>query len=608
MGKIKQKSQGIGLPQYQTERTFAEQVRMLYGNTSIAIIGGLLTASACVFLLRDSASSTVLAAWFSVHVTIALIRGLMLWRFGAASASEAAFRPRYWAWMYAGVALASGLAWGALPWLAMDVSSLSDTLVTGLAIYGMVASSIGSHAAFLPAFFAFSAPAGGMLGMRLIVEGGELATIGVFILVYLAANVFFAVALNRIVRTSIARRFERDALLADVEQKRFEAERANRDKSRFLASASHDLRQPLHALNLYLDTMGAESDPEKIAGLLARARASGKTLGELLNTLLDVSQLDAKSVHPEYKVLPLLVPFEDCINEFAPLAREKGIELRMRYPAGAYVRTDPVLFGRMLRNLVSNAVQHTQSGKVLLAARRRGANWLVEVWDTGPGIAEKDLDNIFTEFYQLDNPERDREKGLGLGLAIVRRLSGLLDHPVSVCSMPGRGSRFSVSVPVCEAPADALRFTGSAREGCDLGGMFVLLVDDDAVILDAMRGWLRPRGCEALAATGGDDMLALLAAGEHPRPDVIVADYRLRGAETGLDVVQKLRARCGAGIPAVIISGDTAKDVVHRVQFAGCRFLSKPVNEDVLVRTLAACRQARVRTSGRESRWPAGPP
>ncbi|MDQ6971823.1 MAG: ATP-binding protein, partial [Mariprofundaceae bacterium] len=234
----------------------------------------------------------------------------------------------------------------------------------------------------------------------------------------------------------------------------------------------------------------------------------------------------------------------------------------------------------------SNAVRHTEKGKVLLAVRRGAGHLRIEVWDTGPGIAEEKREAIFSEFYQLNNPERDREKGLGLGLAIVKRLSLLLDHSISLKSVPGRGSCFRISLQACLA-GDQCTAPAALSVQRDIAGMFVLLIDDDASILDAMRHWLRARDCEVLAADSGPAMLAELNRLDYPLPDVIVSDYRLANEENGVLLVKNLRQHFGASVPAIVISGDTAADVIAEVKEGRCLFLPKPVQESKLLKVLS---------------------
>lgn len=567
------------------DRVFAERVKTLFGNSPTVLVGGLSIAFIVSALLWTTSSHTLLSSWFGAQLLLAFGRVWLVSRFLSMIKSGEPVSFSNWAWLYTCTAAVSGILWGSLPWLVMDPASLTNTLIISLILFGMIAACIGAHAPFLPAFYAYAFPVGCLLALRFIVEGGDLMVVGFLAGVFLIPNSMYAVSLSRIIQESIGRRFEREKLLVAVQKKHQEAEQANLDKSRFLASASHDLRQPLHALDLYLGVLAREKNKQKHDEWLDKARQSSTVLGELLNGLLDISRLDAGSVKAEKRMVPLTPLLRECVAEFAQQAEEKGIDLRLRIQHGACAITDPMLFGRILRNLLSNAICHTESGKVLLAIRRRSGSLLVEVWDTGPGISEEEREMIFSEFYQLNNPERDREKGLGLGLAIVRRLSDLLDHPVNLRSQPGRGSCFCISLPACTV-GETCVLPEADEPQHDIAGMFILLVDDDKAILDAQRSWLRAQDCEVLSASSGQEILAELARLEYARPDVIIADFRLRGEENGVMVVHALREHFSADVPAIIISGDTALDVAIMVKEANCQFLPKPVKEGQLLNAL----------------------
>lgn len=372
-----------------------------------------------------------------------------------------------------------------------------------------------------------------------------------------------------------------------LQEAKEQAEAANADKSRFLAAASHDLRQPLHAMNLYLGAIANETDEQARGHLLQQVRETSRMLGELLNALLDISRLDAGTITPEFGAVSLGLLMNELATEFRPQVEAKGLTLRVHDCSHTLVHSDPMLLGRMLRNMLSNAVRYTEAGGVLFACRKAGAKVQVGVWDTGCGIPEDELERVFLEFYQLHNPERDRGKGQGLGLSIVQRLSALLDHPLRVRSRPQRGSCFSVELPVSSGNADAECETLPWSSDSSLSGKFVLVVDDDRTILDAMRAWLRGWECEALLSEGREALQEELSRYDYPAPDAIVADYRLRDHYTGLDVVRDVREYFGREIPAVIISGDTSGDIARLTRQAGCLYLPKPAGEGDVLKALA---------------------
>lgn len=376
---------------------------------------------------------------------------------------------------------------------------------------------------------------------------------------------------------SMARRI--DEATAELRARKDEAERANLAKSRFLAAASHDLRQPLHALGLFLSELDQQALDERSRQITERLMASTQAMEGLLDSLLDISRLDAGVLTPERSAFDMRAKLEHIVASHSGAAAARGLRLRLRCPP-CWAFTDPLLFERIVANLVGNAIRYTARGSVLVACRRRGERLRVEVRDSGLGIAAENQQIIFQEFVQLGNPERARDKGLGLGLAIVRRLADLLGHRLALRSAPGHGSVFAVELPAATPPAPAR----GAREGLALGhfgGLRVVLVDDDALALGAMSGLLASWGCEVTSARTVDEAMDALTPPETdpaPAPDILITDLRLGGTSDGLALIAAMRARPGlAGLPAVLISGDTAPETLAHVQATGVQMLHKPV-------------------------------
>jgi CheY-like chemotaxis protein/anti-sigma regulatory factor (Ser/Thr protein kinase) len=296
---------------------------------------------------------------------------------------------------------------------------------------------------------------------------------------------------------------------------------------------------------------------------------------QLLDALLDISKLDAGVLTPHLEDFGLNALLARMQNSFAPAAAAKGLRLRA-VPSRLVVRSDPVLLERIMMNLVSNAVRYTEHGGVVIGCRRRGTDVRIEVWDSGLGIPAEKQTEIFREFYQLTNPERDRSRGLGLGLAIVERLARLLQHRIELRSTEGRGSVFAIVLP--GGDAQRVVATPRAAQTADrhLRGAFVVVVDDEALVRDGMRGLLTGWGCHVLAAGSGDEALGLLDAHERI-PDLIVSDYRLRDGETGIAVIRRLQAALTVSIPSVLISGDTAPERLREATASGYHLLHKPV-------------------------------
>lgn len=364
--------------------------------------------------------------------------------------------------------------------------------------------------------------------------------------------------------------------LSQMSDARDHAEAANRTKTHFLAAASHDLRQPIHALGLYVQALGeARLDAEQTE-LVQRIKASLGVMRSMFDALLDISRMDAGAVVPQRQSFRIDLMLRRLAAELAPLADEKDLRLSLylgKFDRAPFALSDPLLVERILQNLLGNALKYTTSGGVLLSCRRRGCDrWRVEIWDTGAGIPAADQARVFEEFFQVSNPERDREAGLGLGLAIVRRLCDLLGHALVMHSQLGRGTHFALELPCSEeAPPTEHEVLQRPLHS----GLVVGVIEDDPEGRDSMQRLLQRWGCRVY--TGADETELLRQDDLGQVLQAVIADYRLRGRHNGIDAIHALRAACGREIPALIVSGDTSPRQLAAIQASGLPFLSKPV-------------------------------
>jgi len=361
---------------------------------------------------------------------------------------------------------------------------------------------------------------------------------------------------------------------ADLASKRDMAERANQAKSRFFAAASHDLRQPLHALSLFVAALKERNHQPETRLLIDNIEASTGVMELLFNALLDISRLDAGAIEPRRVHFPLQKMLTDLRHQFGAVASEKQLQLRFR-PCNITLYSDPLLIERILVNLIANAIRYTDDGGLLVACRRRGRMARISVIDTGRGIPPDLQESVFHEFVQLHNPARDRSKGLGLGLAIVSRLGRLLGHRVDLRSHPGRGSVFSIDLPLgdtrlIQAPAPI------SAAGQIPADALVLLVDDENAILRGMAELFDNWNIDLVTAHSADEAMQWLDSLGRV-PDVIVSDYRLPGDADGIAVIGRLRLKYGQAIPAILVTGDTAPDTIQRIGQAGFPLLHKPL-------------------------------
>ena len=359
-----------------------------------------------------------------------------------------------------------------------------------------------------------------------------------------------------------------------VAERTRELERANQARSRLLRAASHDLRQPLHALGLFVAQFGDRARDPETQHIATQAGVAVTALQELLDAILDISRLDAGAISPKVVDFGIDTLLQRLATAFAPSASENGLRLRI-VPSRLCVCTDPVLLERILLNLAANALRYTQRGGVLIGCRRRGGRVRIEVWDTGIGIAPEQRQAIFQEFYQAADPQVGSQ-GLGLGLAIAARLAGLLGSRIEVTSHLGKGSVFAFEVPRGEPPAVPQSPAPAVGATDTLLGALVLVVDDDALVRDAMQSLLAQWGCTVAVAATGDEAVALLEGCDR-LPDALLCDYRLPGAETGIEVIRRLHAPPAGQIPAALVSGDTAPESLREAKASGYPLLPKPV-------------------------------
>jgi signal transduction histidine kinase len=334
------------------------------------------------------------------------------------------------------------------------------------------------------------------------------------------------------------------------------ADDASQAKSRFLAAASHDLRQPLQAMSLTLGVLDSRLREAPLQQIVSQLQTSLAAMVDLFNALLDLSKFEMATVEVEVQrgPVPASPLLQRLASDFAGLARAKGLDLRI-VPSTVTLWSDAVLLERILRNLVSNAIRYTDHGRVLVGCRRRGTLERLEVWDTGCGIPEDQLATIFEEFHQLGNPARARAEGHGLGLAIAQRAADLLGHGLDVRSTVGRGSRFSIAVPLATpAPSAWVPEPVETEPERACSGGVVLVIEDGPLALAAMRLVLEDLRCTVLVATSAADAVVLIATS--PPPDLVIADYRLPGGETGVEAITAVRACLGGDLPVCVITGD----------------------------------------------------
>lgn len=515
----------LPLPAQLGERVLREQVASAYATIGSATVAdaalALAVSAGCAWLTQRVAP----LVWLLLHLAQTLRYPLL----GAYAKDAGAAQPAtFWARRYVREVAINSTVWGLAPWFMLPPGNTALTALFVLIVLGLCTAGMASVAPLRRAIWAYCCPMVIGLATALLWHGTAFdMTAAGCALAYLVVTLRFAGQQHRLLTTSLTARFENEALAEQLAQQVSLTQQSSDEKTRFLATASHDLRQPVHAIALFGAVLEKELHDHPQHDNAQRLMRAVQALGHSLDAMLDVSRLDAGDVTPARAVVPLNTVFNALSQTFAARADERGLQLRLR-ATPLWARTDPELLTRLVANLVDNALKYTPQGGVLVMARERGTEVWIDVRDTGIGIAAEHQAQVFEEFYQIDNPGRDRARGLGMGLSIVRRLSVLLDHPVLLRSLPGRGSRFRVVLPVASPqPVDALLAQAPPR-WTDTASMLlqddalprrVLLVDDEGDIGVAMTALMRAVGVSVThVADGAQAHAALIEARARQQP------------------------------------------------------------------------------------------
>ena len=569
-------------------RARADQVATLYARGHLTSVSMGLGAIILCIAMWSEVAATSMIAWGALIALNQLWRTALMRAFERMRPGDAA-APRWGRYWAAGSTVAGAL-WGGAAVAMFPASPAYQSLLI-VCLFGAALGGLNLTAVYKPSFYGFVLPALVPLIVRVACVGDEVHWfIAGVMSVVLAFVVGFGHRLNDVLTRSLAIRYENIDLIGELKDRtrsaldaRASAESANRAKSQLLAAASHDLRQPLHALGLYVAALAARARDAEWRPLVAHVESAANALEIQFAQLIDLSRLDAGVLTPEPIDVALAPLFARIRAEFAPQAAARGLSLTI-VPTRLAVHSDPVLLERIVGNLVANGVRYTHRGGVLVGARRRGGRIAIDVVDTGIGIAPAHRLRIFEEFYRVKDDERSApgRRGMGLGLAIVRRFADLLEHEIALESREGAGSRFRVLLPrsVAATPRpQRLRPAASCAEPATLPwctGRVVAVVDDDAATLDAMQTLFETWGAVVACGDAIESLIATI--GEVGRyPDLIVADLRLADGQSGIDAVRRLRHELGVPIPAIIVSGDTGTLADREARVAGLMLLQKPV-------------------------------
>ncbi|HEX8963853.1 MAG TPA: hybrid sensor histidine kinase/response regulator [Rhodocyclaceae bacterium] len=573
------------VPFEQDDRILADQVRQVVGPqnqpVSGTVVANVVISVLLVLMIYGSVPAAAVFGWFGAQIAFQVSRVLVArwyWRRPPDGAADL----RRWAAVMSVLAACSGLMWGLAGLLFFLPDSVTHQALLAIMLCGLAAGSVPANGMLMRGFVGSVSAILLLFIVRLAWENDGVHWLMVAMLtVYLGFVLQSGRSFNRVLIEALRRRHENEDLIGQLREQtaaaltaQRAAEDANAAKSKFLAAASHDLRQPMHALALFSGALMNEQRPAELKELTTHIVRSVDALEMLFNALLDISKLDAGVTQPKESNFLVETIFARLQNDFERLAANKGLRLHIR-GTRAVVYTDPQLLERILRNLVANALRYTDAGGIVVACRRRAGSWRIDVVDSGIGIPAGEYERIFEEFYQIGNPERDRTKGLGLGLAIVRRLTRLLGLAISVHSRVGHGTVFSVTVPAGTARPQVRAEAPDVPMAFD--SLRVLIVDDEPDVRLALAMLLRGWGCDVVEAESHVQAVAAIQSMQW-QPQFAIVDFRLRENETGIVVLDWLREHFDSSLPGVIITGDISADKLQEVRSSGYRVLHKPVS------------------------------
>ncbi|MDO6460212.1 ATP-binding protein [Granulosicoccaceae sp. 1_MG-2023] len=554
------------------QRLVGEAVRFMYANIARISAIQLFFPLALAWLFWPHFPHSTVLLWSSAVIGVYLSRILLARAFHRQSTIS---DPQRWARYFTFTSLASGLLWGLASRLFYVADAVQMQVLLYVLIVGVAVGSLIVTCYWLPAFFAYTLTSVGILAVHLISLGSPAETIlAVLLVLYVVMFSRVAVQTRQLMYHGIQVQFDNVALVQQLREAKEKAEAANRAKTRFLASANHDLRQPVHALSLMTHAARQEMDSPRGQRLHSNMSRTVQNLGQLLESLLDLSRLDADAMRVQRAHCNLEALGAQLRTEFLPLAQRKKLRFGLRF-FDKNVYTDIALLERILRNLIGNAIRYTNVGGVLVACRRRGENVVIEVWDSGVGIEDSEGEAIFSEFYQCPAKAQESNQGLGLGLSICHRVAALLGHQLSYHSERGRGTVFRLTLPA-GAAADRVTCIKEPQCGQALSGRTIVLIDSDPLAREILREILVQWGVVVHCASAIDGAEAILSGHDG---DLVICDCRSAAGQSPAEKVAGLRRMAGnKALPCLLLSGDThalpEKDVEGLGQVA---VMHKPV-------------------------------
>lgn len=572
------------------QRLLQEQVRILVRHLPDMVLGTLLLASGTTgLLILRGQSLTHALIWLAMMVAYSI--GLLFLYGWHRKQPAHCGNVRQWALAMTAASAGAGLLWGGI---ALPFFTPEDPLAIAIIAFvlcGILASATQSIGTFWPAHVSFAVTCLVPFSIRCLLDADpSLNMLGALSLIYLVFTASFARSIPQALREAIQLRMENEALVEGLTRAKEYAEASDRRKTRFLAAASHDLRQPIHAMGLFVPALQrlvrhARPSPHALTDIADRMHSVLDSMGQLLHVLTEISRLDSGVVTVRRAPCALNPVLQQVCEVLRGQAKAKGLRLKL-VETPLWVRADPTVLHTVMLNLVANAVRYCEHGGVLVGARRRGGEVEIQVWDTGIGIPPHDLPRVFDEFYQARNAHRtsSQSRGFGLGLSIVQRSAELLDARLAVHSRLGRGSMFSVFLPRCESETNAPTIRRTPAPTAP--GQVVLVLDNDEQVVRALAHLLTGLGHTVLGAQAMREAL-VLAWNNSASISLIVADYHLSETFDGLQAIARLRAILEREVPALVITGDASVQLTDEDERQNITLLNKPVDPRALQRWMS---------------------
>jgi len=563
------------IPRFARDEVLSEQLKLVTGSYLVSAAGFLAVCAVIAYISYTETLDARAIIWFAILALIYLgwtVRDL-------SQTDKTGQSPRKKATTEVIKVLISNIVFCYLPIVFMNNASPMFVVVSiAIAAGGLSAGSAAMQGPCLPVFYAYVLPKMVVvITLLFTLDGKAYWVLAWATSLFLFLIIWFTRKSERNIRDSIELRFENRELIKQLRTSLTKTDEANNAKSVFLASASHDLRQPLHALALMTEILGNTQLNQRQADLQQRMLSAVDSTRSMLDSLLDISKLEAGAISAEEKPFFMQTVFDKLEAEMQQFADEKDLSYRAR-ATEAVANSDALIVELIVRNLISNALRYSDHGGVLLTCRyRKPGHLLVQIWDTGIGIAESEKQSIFKAFHQLDNPERNAQKGFGLGLAITQGLAETIGSDITVRSVKGRGSVFGFQLSAAIQPV--IQEAKQTPQKYSFSGKTVLVIDDDAKVRNSMQELISSWQCTCIASESAADALSEIS---RTPVDIMLVDYRLSNNLTGLDAIKEIRQSLGEKIPAIIITGDTAAEKIKQISESDIHLMHKPISVDEL--------------------------